>query len=336
LPVAESQLIESRSLVRSFKTKGGTIEAVRGVDFEVRAGEIVGLLGPNGAGKTTTLRMLTTLLESSSGSARVAGYDLKSQPREVRRRIGYVGQVGAAPSAGTLVGEELVTQARLQGLSKADAQARLAEVAPRLSLDGLERRALQELSGGQRRRFDVALGLMHTPQLVFLDEPTTGLDPQSRANLWEHIRRLRGEDGVTILLTTHYLDEADALADRLLVMDDGRIVADDTPEALKACISGDVIVLSVGDGADSGSVEAVVREAVGVRELHRGDGGLNITVDNGAVAVAPMLRALDAAAIEVEGVAVSRPTLDDVFLTLTGRSLREGEAPAPTPEPVAS
>ena len=334
--MAESQLIESRSLARRFKTKGGTVEAVRGVDFEVRAGEIVGLLGPNGAGKTTTLRMLTTLLEPSSGSARVAGYDLKSQPREVRRRIGYVAQVGAAPSAGTLVGEELVTQARLQGLSKTDAQARLAEVAPRLSLDGLERRALQELSGGQRRRFDVALGLMHTPQLVFLDEPTTGLDPQSRANLWEHIRRLREEDGVTILLTTHYLDEADALADRLLVMDDGRIVADDTPQALKARISGDVIVLTVGDGADSASAEAVVREAVGVRELHRGDGGLNITVDNGAVAVAPMLRALDAAAIEVEGVAVSRPTLDDVFLTLTGRSLREGEAPAPTPEPVAS
>ena len=334
--MAESRLIEARSLARSFKTKGGTVEAVRGVDFEVRAGEIVGLLGPNGAGKTTTLRMLTTLLEPTSGGARVAGYDLQSQPREVRRRIGYVAQVGAAPSAGTLVGEELVTQARLQGLSKADARARLVKVAPELSLDGLERRALQELSGGQRRRFDVALGLMHTPQLVFLDEPTTGLDPQSRANLWEHIRRLRDEDGVTILLTTHYLDEADALADRLLVMDEGRIVADDTSEALKARISGDVIVLSVGDGAEPGSVEAVVREAVGVRKLHRGDGGLNITVDKGAVAVAPILRALDAAAIEVEGVAVSRPTLDDVFLTLTGRSLREGEAPAPTPEPLAS
>src|SRR5436305_9592398 len=210
--MTDDAMITARGLARSFKTKAGPIDAVRPIELDVRAGEIVGLLGPNGAGKTTTLRMLTTLLMPTAGTATVAGADLIREPREVRRRIGYVAQVGAAPSAGTLVGEELVTQARLQGLSKADAQARLAEVAPRLSLDGLERRALQELSGGQRRRFDVALGLMHTPQLVFLDEPTTGLDPQSRANLWEHIRRLRDEGGVTILLTTHYLDEADALA----------------------------------------------------------------------------------------------------------------------------
>jgi ABC-2 type transport system ATP-binding protein len=327
-------LIEVRGLARTFRTKAGPVEAVRGIDLEVRAGEIVGLLGPNGAGKTTTLRMLTTLLEPTAGRATVAGFDLAREPREVRRRIGYVAQVGAAPSPGTRVGEELVVQARLQGLSKAAAHQRLAEVAPQLTLDGLEARALQELSGGQRRRFDVALGLMHAPQIVFLDEPTTGLDPQSRANLWEHIRRLRDEHGVTILLTTHYLDEADALSDRILVMDDGRIVADDTPDALKARISGDVVALTLGDSAAVDRAEAAVRESVEVRELRAGAASLHITVPDGTVAVAPLLRALDAAGLDVTGVAVSRPTLDDVFLTLTGRSLREGDGAAPTPEAV--
>jgi ABC-2 type transport system ATP-binding protein len=325
-------LITVRGLRRAFKTKAGTVEAVRGIDLDVHPGEIVGLLGPNGAGKTTTLRMLTTLLEPSSGTATVAGFDLSGQPREVRRRIGYVAQVGAAASPGTRVGEELVTQARLQGLSKAQAAARLAEVTPRRTLRGLEGRALQELSGGQRRRFDIALGLMHSPRILFLDEPTTGLDPQSRANLWQHIRRLRDEDGVTILLTTHYLDEADELADRILVMDGGRIVADDTPDALKARISGDVIALTLPDGAGADLVEAIVRRAVEVRELHGGDGALNITVPDGAVAVAPLLRALDAAGVRATGVAVSRPTLDDVFLTLTGRSLRESGAAELTPQ----
>jgi ABC-2 type transport system ATP-binding protein len=246
----------------------------------------------------------------------------------VRRRIGYVAQVGAMPSAGTLVGEELITQARLQGLSKADAAARLAEVAPRLDLAGLTGRALLELSGGQRRRFDVALGLMHSPRLVFLDEPTTGLDPQSRANLWQHIRALRDDTGVTVVLTTHYLDEADALADRVLVMDSGVIVADDTPDALKARIAGDVVTLGLTDAGDREKAEAVVRAAVEVRDVVGSEAGLHVTVDDGAVVVAPLLRALDAAGLSPSAVAVNRPTLDDVFLTLTGRSLREEEVPA--------
>ncbi len=324
--MSESEMIAARGLSRSFRTKAGPVEAVRGIDLDVRAGEIVGLLGPNGAGKTTTLRMLTTLLMPTSGSAVVAGHDLVGAPREVRRRIGYVAQVGSAPSAGTVVGEELVTQARLQGLSKSDAARRLTEIAPRLDLGGLERRALVELSGGQRRRFDVALGLMHSPRLVFLDEPTTGLDPQSRANLWSHIRALRDDTGVTILLTTHYLDEADALADRVLVMDDGLIVADDTPDALKARISGDVVTLALADGAER--AEAVVRSAVEVRDVVTSGTSLLVTVDDGAVAIAPMLRALDAADISPLSISTNRPTLDDVFLTLTGRSLREGEAAA--------
>jgi ABC-2 type transport system ATP-binding protein len=324
-------MITARGLARSFKTKSGPVEAVRGIDLDVRPGEIVGLLGPNGAGKTTTLRMLTTLLLPTSGSATVAGHDLVNQPREVRRNIGYVAQVGAMPSAGTVVGEELVTQARLQGMSKTDALARLAQVAPRLDLGGLEGRALLELSGGQRRRFDVALGLMHSPALVFLDEPTTGLDPQSRANLWSHIRSLRDEQGVTILLTTHYLDEADALSDRILVMDGGQIVADDTPDALKARIAGDVVTLAMAEANSAllARTEAAARRAVDVREVVTADGEVHVTVEDGSVAVAPILRALDEDGLALTSVTVTRPTLDDVFLTLTGHSLREGPDGAP-------
>ncbi|MDQ2797841.1 MAG: ATP-binding cassette domain-containing protein [Actinomycetota bacterium] len=324
--MTNDDMIAARGLARSFKTKAGPVDAVRGIDLNVRPGEIVGLLGPNGAGKTTTLRMLTTLLMPSAGTASVAGHDLITEPREVRRRIGYVAQVGAAPSAGTLVGEELITQARLQGMSKSESADRLREVAPRLDLGGLEGRALLELSGGQRRRFDIALGLMHAPRLVFLDEPTTGLDPQSRANLWQHIRSLRDDTGVTIVITTHYLDEADALADRVLVMDDGLIVADDTPDALKARISGDVVTLGLPDPESRTKAETVVRQAIEVREVVTTETALLVTVDEGATAVAPILRALDAAGLSPTSIAVNRPTLDDVFLTLTGRSLREDAA----------
>jgi len=316
-------LISARGLTRTFSTKKGAVDAVRGIDFEVAPGEIVGLLGPNGAGKTTTLRMLTTLLPPSSGTATVAGADVLKEQREVRRRIGYVAQIGAAPSVGTRLGEELVSQARLQGMSKSAATARLAELAPRLDLAGLEGRALSELSGGQRRRFDVALGLMHSPKLVFLDEPTTGLDPQSRANLWSHINTLRDELGVTIVLTTHYLDEADALADRLLVMDHGVIVADDTSENLKAKLSGDVVTVTV---KDTEAAAAAIKKAVEVRTLSVEGDRVHATVDRGDVAVAPVLRALDKAGLELQSISVARPSLDDVFLNLTGRSLREDES----------
>src|SRR4051794_32586423 len=322
--------ISVRGLTRRFKTRDGVLDAVRGIDFDVAGGEIVGLLGPNGAGKTTTLRMLTTLLEPTSGQATIAGHDLAAEPREVRRRIGYVAQVGAAPAAGTRVAEELVTQGRLQGMSKADATARVATVAPQLDLAGLENRALLELSGGQRRRFDIALGLVHSPSVVFLDEPTAGLDPQSRANLWEHIRDLRARLGVTILLTTHYLEEADALADRILVMDGGRLVADDTPAALKARIAGDVIqiALRTPDGLDR--AEQLARETLDLRDVATSGGTLHVTVDEGATAVAPLLLALERAGLTPASVNVSRPSLDDVFLTLTGRTLRDGDA-APIP-----
>jgi ABC-2 type transport system ATP-binding protein len=318
-------VIEARGLTKTFPTKGGPVEAVRGIDLTVSPGEIVGLLGPNGAGKTTTLRMLTTLLRPTSGTATVAGADLLREPRTVRSRIGYVAQIGAVPAPGTRLGEELVAQARLQGMSKPAAVERLQELAPQLDLHGLESRTLSELSGGQRRRFDIALGLMHRPALVFLDEPTTGLDPQSRANLWQHIRSLRESLGATVVLTTHYLDEADALADRLLVMDRGLVVADDTSDNLKTQLSGDVISVTV---ADAEAAASAVREVVAARQVTVEGQRVVITVDRGDTAVVPVIRALDAAGHHPEDLRVTRPSLDDVFLALTGHALREGEGAA--------
>ncbi|MEV0143546.1 MULTISPECIES: ATP-binding cassette domain-containing protein [unclassified Nonomuraea] len=224
------KLIKTKGLSKTFK---GGAEAVRGVDLTVEAGEIVGFLGPNGAGKTTTMRMLTTLLPPTSGTATVAGHDLLADPAGVRRRIGYVSQGGgvnlAAPQDG-----ELRLQAMLYGLSREEARERVAGVLDRLELTGMEHLPGGALSGGQRRRFDLAFGLLHRPPLLFLDEPTTGLDPQSRAHLWDHIRALRADHGMTVFLTTHYLDEADALCDRLLIIDGGRIVAEGSPAELKA------------------------------------------------------------------------------------------------------
>jgi ABC-2 type transport system ATP-binding protein len=224
-------VIRARALTKQFKTRGGDVEAVRGIDLDVEKREIVGFLGPNGAGKTTTLRMLTTLLTPTSGSATVAGHDLASEPVEVRRRIGYVAQ-GGSNDPESLVGEELVYQARLYGIAPREAHQRAQQQLERFDLAGTWERKCKTLSGGQRRRLDIAMGLIHEPPLVFLDEPTTGLDPQARANLWGHIRALR-ERGTTVFLTTHYLEEADALADRILIIDHGLIIATGRPDELK-------------------------------------------------------------------------------------------------------
>ncbi|WP_344864002.1 ABC transporter ATP-binding protein [Planomonospora alba] len=214
------------------KTFEGGVEAVRGVDLTVRAGEIVALLGPNGASKTTTMRMLTTLLRPTAGTATVAGRDLLTDPRGVRGRIGYVSQGGGIAPAEP-VGEQLELHALLYGMRPAAARRRVAETLERFGLTHLAGRPGAALSGGQRRRFDLAFGLVHGPSLLFLDEPTTGLDPQSRADLADHLRRLRAEEGLTVLLTTHYLDEADALADRLVVVDHGAVIAEGTPAEIR-------------------------------------------------------------------------------------------------------
>ncbi|MFE0760042.1 ABC transporter ATP-binding protein [Streptomyces smyrnaeus] len=224
--------IHTAGLTRAFHTTSRTVEAVRGIDLTVEQGEILGFLGPNGAGKTTTLRMLTTLLPPTSGTATVAGHDLIADPTGVRRRIGYVAQSGGVDPT-VSVREELTTQGRLYRLGRSEAARRTAELAEELDLVALLDRPCGALSGGQRRRLDIAMALTHEPVLLFLDEPTTGLDPGSRADLWQLVGRLRDERGMTVFLTTHYLDEADALADRLVIVDDGRVVAQGTPTELK-------------------------------------------------------------------------------------------------------
>ncbi|MGW1224009.1 ABC transporter ATP-binding protein [Streptomyces sp. NPDC001515] len=230
-------IISTAGLARTFTTKAGPVDAVRALDLTVEAGEIVGLLGPNGAGKTTTLRMLTTLLAPTGGAATVAGHDLVRDPAGVRGVCGYVAQSGGVDPH-LSVREELVTQGRLYRLGRTAAEARARELAGELGLTGLLDRRAVTLSGGQRRRLDLAMGLTHSPAVLFLDEPTTGLDPGSRADLWELVRTLRTESGTTVVLTTHYLDEADALADRVVVIDHGRVAAEGTPTALKERYAG--------------------------------------------------------------------------------------------------
>ncbi|WP_329230944.1 ABC transporter ATP-binding protein [Streptomyces canus] len=225
-------VISAAGLARTFQTRHGPVEAVRGIDLTVREGEILGFLGPNGAGKTTTLRMLITLLAPTGGTATVAGHDLAGDAAGVRRVCGYVAQSGGVDPQ-ISVREELVTQGRLYRLTKAQAADRAAELARDLDLAGLLDRRCGTLSGGQRRRLDIAMALTHRPKVLFLDEPTTGLDPASRADLWDLVRRLRAAHGTTVFLTTHYLDEADALSDRLVIVDQGVVVAEGTPSALK-------------------------------------------------------------------------------------------------------
>jgi ABC-2 type transport system ATP-binding protein len=312
-------MIEARGLARTFKTRQGIVEAVRGIDFDVAAGEIVGLLGPNGAGKTTTQRMLATLLVPTAGTATVAGCDLREDPVGVRRQLGYVSQSGGTNPAAK-VDDELVTQAQLYGMSRADSAARARALRDVLDLGDLGDRLIKTLSGGQRRRLDIALGLMHAPKLVFLDEPSTGLDPHSRANLWTHIRALRDRERATILLTTHYLDEADALCDRILIVDHGKIVASGTPAELKRRISGDLVTFEVDDPARASELLRARPEA---RDLTAVDRGVRVVVDAGDQQALPLMRALDDAGIKVRALHVAHPSLDDVFLTLTGRSLRD-------------
>ncbi|MEU5161713.1 ATP-binding cassette domain-containing protein [Streptomyces sp. NPDC020875] len=230
-------VISTSGLTRTFTTRQGPVDAVRGIDLRVGAGEIVGLLGPNGAGKTTTLRMLTTLLPPTGGAATVAGRDLVRDPAGVRARVGYVAQSGGLDPQ-LSVREELTTQGRLYRLSRRAAALRTGELAGLLGLDALLGRTVASLSGGERRRLDIAMGLTHRPAVLFLDEPTTGLDPGSRADVWELVRGLRRELGTTVVLTTHYLDEADALADRVVIVDRGLIAAEGTPEELKRAHAG--------------------------------------------------------------------------------------------------
>jgi ABC-2 type transport system ATP-binding protein len=315
-------LIQTHSLSRTFRSRKSVVEAVKSVDLNVEKGEIFGFLGPNGAGKTTTLRMLSTLLPPTGGEATVAGADLLKEPGKVRERIGYVSQAGSSfPDVSGRT--ELVLQGRLYGMGAKEAGARATELLGTLELEDCGDRATKTYSGGQKRRLDIGIGLMHKPALLFLDEPTTGLDPQSRARMWEEVKRL-SQGGTTVFLTTHYLEEADALCDRLAIIDHGSIVAEGTPDALKRQVAGDVITLGV-NGSNETALE-LLRAQPFVREAAEEDGALRLYVDRGDAAMPAILRLLDGAGLELATLSLARPSLDDVFLRQTGRSLREAAA----------
>src|SRR5689334_12177004 len=308
-------MIHARGLVQTFHTKQGRkkteVRAVDGVDLDVAEGEVVGFLGPNGAGKTTTLRMLTTLLRPTAGTATVAGYDVVRESEQVRRSIGYVSQAGGAFSQAR-AGDEVVDHGMLYGISRKAATERGQELFEQLELGGLWDRMPKNMSGGQKRRLDIVMGLVHDPTLVFLDEPTTGLDPQARANLWQHIADLRERRGATVFLTTHYLDEADALSDRIIIIDRGTIVASDTADNLKAQVSGDLVQLEVDRDHVSATAERLgsVAEEVQVDDTH-----VSGRVRRAGRVLPGLLRELEAAGAVLDSVEVHRPTLDDVFLT---------------------
>jgi ABC-2 type transport system ATP-binding protein len=316
-------MIETRRLRKTYKGRRGAVEAVKGIDLDVKAGEIFGFLGPNGAGKTTTLRMLATLITPTDGEATVAGVDLRADPAEVRRRIGYVAQGGSTDPTMTAM-QELVIQARAYGVRKTEAFERATRAIETFELTECAHRKSGTYSGGQKRRLDLAIGMIHSPQLVFLDEPTTGLDPQSRAHLWGWVRRLRDE-GMTVFLTTHYLEEADALADRIAIIDNGEIVAEGTSDDLKREIAGDVVELGVS--GDQARARALLANQPYVREVeHSDDGHIRLYVEQGESAMPRILRLLDGEGLGLDQIGLHRPSLDDVFLRKTGRSLRDEAA----------
>ncbi|MBA2637098.1 MAG: ATP-binding cassette domain-containing protein [Solirubrobacterales bacterium] len=327
--------IEVEGLEREFK---GGLKAVAGIDLEVASGECYGFLGPNGAGKTTTVRMLVTLLRPTGGHARVAGYDVASQPGQVRQRIGVALQEAALD--GLMTGRELIElQAVLHGIAPRDVRDRGRELIERVGITYAADRRVGTYSGGMRRRLDLAMALIHSPEVLFLDEPTTGLDVSSRLTLWEEVRRLRAE-GTTVFLTTQYLEEADQLADRVGIIADGRIVAEGTPAALKAQVGRPHLDVTLTHEPDLDAARSVLGR-FGDVGTGADVGQLSVVLQQGASEIAPVVRALDDAGLHVGALALVEPTLDDVFLATTGQSLTSGDddddepARASPPVPVA-
>ncbi|MGI8798198.1 MAG: ATP-binding cassette domain-containing protein [Pseudonocardia sp.] len=318
-------MIRTRSLTKDFVvSRSSTVHAVRGISLEIDAGELVAVLGPNGAGKTTTMRMLTTLIAPTSGTATVAGHDVVAESAQVRRQIGYVGQGNGAGHT-QRVRDELYSQGVIYGLDRRAARQRAGELIEALELTELTGRKVADLSGGQRRRLDVAMGLVHAPPLLVLDEPSTGLDPQNRANLWQHILRMRAEYEMTIVLTTHYLDEADSMAERVVVVDHGEVIADDTPEVLKAKLAGDRIVVTAADTEGARRLARLSEHLPEARDMVLDGVRVEARVSDGPGSLPELMREAQDAGVRVTTAQVHRPTLDDVFLNLTGRSLRETE-----------
>ena len=323
--------IEARQLVKTYAVRGEKhgIRALDGLDISVPRGMIYGLLGPNGAGKSTTVKILTSLARPDSGEARVEGVDVLARPGQVRHMIGVVAQrSGADPTATGR--ENLILQGRLYGLRGASARARADELLAHFGLTEAAGRLVRTYSGGMQRRLDVALGLMHRPAVLFLDEPTTGLDPESRTAMWQEIARLAGGEGMTVLLTTHYLEEADRLASRLAIVDRGRVVTSGTPDELKGELRGDAVQVelpALRDDAEAARVRRVLEALPAVRDVVIVGRDVSARSDDGAAAVPVVLAELQRAGVNAASVAVARPSLDDVYLRHTGRRYSESESP---------
>ena len=305
------------------KTYPKGVKALDGLSFRVEEGEVFGLLGPNGAGKSTTVRILATLSTPDAGRAVVAGRDVLREPNAVRHAIGYVPQASGVDVHAT-GRENLVLQGQVQRVPSAELRRRIDELLEIFGIAEFADRIVRTYSGGMKRRLDVALGLVHRPKVLFLDEPTTGLDPEARAAMWEELERLAGEERLTILLTTHYLEEADHLADRLAIVDRGKVVAEGTPDSLKRDLRGDSVTVELGDGRAEDAAR-IVATLARVEEAIADGRFLRARVENGAQAVPGILSRLEAEGIPVAAVTVARPSLDAVYLHYTGRDFRSAD-----------
>jgi ABC-2 type transport system ATP-binding protein len=319
--------IEAHDLVKTYP-KG--VRALGGLSFAVPAGTIFGLLGPNGAGKSTTVKILTTLAQADSGSAVVAGLDVRTQASQVRHKIGVVGQRSGADPVAT-GRENVLLSGRIQGLRGRELSRRADELLGRFGLAGAAGRRVRTYSGGMQRRLDVAMGLVHRPAVLFLDEPTAGLDPESRSAMWEEIGRLSAAEGLTILLTTHYLEEADRLASQLAIVDRGRIVAEGMPDELKGELHGDAVHLEMTGHPAPELVLAALAPVTAVREIRVEGNSVNARADEGATAIPGVLAALEGAGVPVRAATVARPSLDDVYLRYAGRRFAEADQSHATP-----
>jgi ABC-2 type transport system ATP-binding protein len=319
-------MIEASNLTKRY----GEVQAIDGLSFAVAPGTTFGLLGPNGAGKSTTVKVLTTLARPDSGAATVAGHDVLRDPAEVRRRIGVVAQRSGVDR--DLTGREnLKLQGHLQGLRGRELDRRADGLLERFGLSDAARRVARTYSGGMQRRLDIALGLVHRPEVLFLDEPTTGLDPEVRTAMWQEIGRLQADEGLTILLTTHYMEEADRLASQLAIVDRGRVVAEGSPAELKASLDGDAVHVELDRVSSNGDVSAALRDVPGLSDVLVEGRALHARVDDGARAVPAVLAALDAHSVPVATVTVARPSLDDVYLRYAGRSFASAERVSGSP-----
>jgi len=316
--------MEDAILARDLRKAYGKVQALDGLDLQVARGTIFGLLGPNGAGKSTTVKILTTLSRPDSGEARVAGVDVLAHPQRVRRAIGVVGQrPGSAEEATGR--ENLVLQGELYGITGGELKRRVGEVLDRFDLREAADRPVRTYSGGMQRRLDVAMGLVHQPQVLFLDEPTTGLDPEVRAALWSEIERLARDEQMTILLTTHYLEEADRLASDLAIVDRGRVVAQGSPDALKSELQGDAVHVELAESEPAARIEAVLARIAELTRVSVDGRFVHANATQGATAVPGVLAALESAGVKVASVSMARPSLDEVYLRHAGRRFEDAD-----------